>query len=184
MQPEPRYYEFREKHQKSQQFQAYLERIIRSRWPNVQRIEQASERCDKDGTDYWVYLSSGNKYSIDLKVREQDYAKKPRPHGGDDLALETWSVIPKQGNPGKIGWTRDITKRTDYVVWYWIDTQRFFIVSFPILCRIFRKHWNQWREQYKTAPQNSGAWKSECTFVPRSLLEEKIRTWGHGRLKD
>ena len=37
-----------------------------------------------------------------------------------DIALETWSVIEKL----KIGWTRDLNKRSDYVLWFWLDTKR------------------------------------------------------------
>jgi hypothetical protein len=98
-------------------------------------------------------------------------------HGQDDLALETWSVIGQ-----RVGWTRDTGKTTDYVLWFWQDTGRFFLASFPALCTVFASHWEQWWTQYRTRQQDSGGWRSECTFVPRDALVDALNMWGAGHV--
>ena len=129
---------------------------------------------DRRGTDFWVENQRGDHLSVDAKVRAEDWAAKPEPM--DDLALETWSVVEAK----KVGWTRDDTKRTDYVVWYWTDTGRWCLVPFPMLCKVFQKHWEQWAQRYGTHQQytpDCGSYHSECVFVPRTVVWNAI--YGH-----
>lgn len=109
-----------------------------------------------------------------------DYAVE----GYDDLALETWSVVPDERNEGKVGWTRDSTKRTDYTLWFWQDTGRFFLVAFPPLCAVFWRYWTLWRDHYQTERQSSGDWQSECVFVPRPVVVAKLNGWRQGHLPE
>jgi hypothetical protein len=145
-----------------------IETILKDRIPGCYEIQKATEDSDRAGTDYWALRRNLPPLSVDVKVRGTDWAER----GEDDLALETWSVIGK-----KPGWTRDENKRTDYVLWYWADTSRFVLVSFPALCRVFRKYWQEWRATYKVALQDSGAWQSECVFVPRDIVMDRIKAW-------
>ena len=126
---------------------------------------------DRRGTDFWVENQRGDHLSVDAKVRAEDWAAKPDPM--DDLALETWSVVEAQ----KIGWTRDATKRTDYVVCYWTDTGRWCLVPFPMLCLVFQKRWQNWSQRYDTHQQYTpdyGGYHSECVFVPRMEVWNEI----------
>jgi len=149
-------------------------RILQDRIPAAERVEKANGTDDRNGTDYWVYRNhSLPPLSVDVKVRSEDYAT----HGKDDLALETWSVVGE-----KPGWTRDEKKRTDFILWYWTDTGRFFLVSFPALCEIFSRYWWAWRNTYGAHVQTSGDWQSECVFVPRSVVLEKVNAWSNGNL--
>lgn len=148
-------------------------RILRDRIPGCCAVKRAHRQDDRQGTDFWAFRHELPALSIDVKVRETDYA----PRGLDDLALETWSVIGE-----KPGWTRDTHKRTDYVLWYWQDTGRFFLVAFPPLCKVFSRYWKEWREKYQCNEQNSGGWRSECVFVPRLVLIEKLNAWQCGSL--
>jgi len=154
--------------------------LLKSRLPNVANIERATPTDDRHGTDYWVRrVGTSRSLSVDVKVRSKDYAQ----FGSDDLALETWSVCET-----KVGWTRDENKETDFVVWFWTDTGRFFIVSFPILCCVFRYYWRIWKREYRIARQvtltedQANAWTSECVFVPRSILIETMSRWTNGQL--
>lgn len=149
-----------------------IAKILRDRIPGCCDVTKADTDSDRSGTDYWAVRESGlPPLSIDVKVRSSDFAAK----GKDDLALETWSVVRS-----KIGWTRDSAKRTDYILWYWADTTRFVLVSFPALCRVFRAYWQTWRDQYECSVQTSGTWQSECVFVPRDVVMEKIMAWQNG----
>lgn len=134
-------------------------------------MTRADEQADKSGTDYWALRRNLPPLSVDVKVRDEDFA----PRGHDDLALETWSVIGQ-----KPGWTRDQNKRTDFVLWFWRDTHRFFLVSFPPLCRVFDKYWREWAKKYKVANQSSGDWESQCVFVPRPIVVDRLNAWQWG----
>lgn len=151
-----------------------IERILQSRIPACVGVVKANGTDDRNGTDYWAERGDGlPSMSIDVKVREKDWAER----GKDDLALETWSVIGE-----RIGWTRNPQKRTDYVLWYWQDTGRFVLVSFPALCAVFTRYWEQWSREYETARQDSGGWQSECVFVPRKVIMERITAWSCGKI--
>jgi len=171
-----RYYDFTERLTWSQGFlHGGIARILRDRIPHCYDVIPAGQDADRQGTDYWAKRHGLPDLSVDVKVRDEDYAVR----GQDDLALETWSVVG-----GKIGWTRNPDKRTDYVLWFWQDTGRFFLVAFPPLCEVFSRYWQDWRTTYPTAVQTSGEWSSECVFVPRSLVIEKLTAWQSGMIRE
>lgn len=144
------------------------------------RIEKSSAKDDRSGTDWWVHRECGRSLSVDAKVRSQDWRKThPRE---DDLALETWSVVEYK----RIGWTRDVAKQTDYILWLWQDTGRFCLVPFPMLLTVFAENWMVWAMDYRTALQctpdgKRGEYHSECVFVPRKVIWRAIyeRYSGH-----
>jgi hypothetical protein len=149
--------------------------IILVCFPNAVKVEKASSSDDKNGTDYWVTMISGARESVDVKVREKDF-------GQEDVALETWSKVNT-----RIGWTRDLKKRTDYILWLWKSSGRWMLVPFPMLCHVFCKRWETWREEYKTRKQHTNnpdgsRWQSECVFVPKKVVWNEIyRTFGGGK---
>ena len=168
-----RFYDFDERLRWSEGYLTQgVSHILKNRLPACVGIEKANELDDRNGTDYWALRDNLPPLSIDVKVRDTDFKAK---FGQDDLALETWSVIYT-----KPGWTRDVTKRTDFILWYWQDTGRFFLVSFPILLQVFLRYWERWQKDYKTAKQSSATWKSECVFVPRKIVIEKMNSWQTG----
>jgi len=136
-------------------------------------VTRATTDDDRNGTDYWAHRDAGLRpLSIDLKARAVDPTEA---WGEDDLALETWSAIGSH-----IGWTRDPSKATDYILWLWTPTRRFFLVPFPPLCEVFRRYGRGWRKAYGPQRQDSGTWKSECVFVPRAVVIEKLNAWMEG----
>ena len=148
-----------------------IAKILKARIPGCYDVQKADELSDRNGTDYWALRHGLTSLSVDVKVREKDFAQ----YGQDDLALETWSVV--ESRPG---WTRDQEKQTDYILWFWQDTGRFCIVSFPALCCTFQRYWRDWATEYKTARQSSGTWLSECVFVPRQVVLDKLSDWANG----
>lgn len=147
-----------------------IERLLLEEIPGAVNAHRAHTSNDKNGTDWWVEHRSGKHLSIDCKIRTEDFLKS---RGKDDLALETWSVLNR-----KVGWTRDENKRGDYILWLWTDTGRWCLVSFPMLCRVFQKKWEEWSRQYMLRQQETedpaGNWKSECVFVPRHEVWAEI----------
>ena len=148
-----------------------IEDILKSRLPGCCDVVKADKTSDKNGTDYWAIRQELPPLSVDVKIRSEDYKLK----GHDDLALEIWSKLNE-----RVGWTRDMTKRTDFILWYWTDTGRFVLVSFPVLCCVFMKYWQIWYGLYKHAIQNSGGWQSECIFVPRETVMDRVMAWHTG----
>jgi hypothetical protein len=154
------------------------EAFILSRFPNAIKVERASRSDDKNGTDYWIDMESGERESLDLKARKKDFSvNNPEK---DDLALEVWSVLNN-----KVGWTRDTTKRTNWIMWKWDDTKRYMLLPFPWLCGVFEHNWQEWIKQYKAPIQNTVdkwgriRWQSQCVFVPRQVLwNEMLSTYG------
>ncbi len=104
--------------------------FLRYRIPNYKGIVTAAPADDRSGCDYYIerHGPPGGRLAsigIDLKRRSMDYSQQSPP--SDDLALESFSVIEQ----GIVGWTRNGSKATDYVLWYWEDTGRFFLALFP-----------------------------------------------------
>lgn len=143
--------------------------ILLTEIPNAIDVLKADYDEDRTGTDWWVHRLNNRPLSIDLKARSKDF-------GFNDLALETWSVVERK----KVGWTRDETKGTDFVLWFWGDTKRWCLLPFPMLCRVFILEWESWQKIYKTAKQRTdslqGSYHSECVFVPRKVVWEAIIT--------
>jgi len=154
-----------------------IKEILLAQIPGALQIIPAHLKNDKHGTDWWIELAAGKFLSVDVKVREEDFALKP--NGGDDLALETFSVVEKQ----IVGWTRSTEKQTDYILWLWIDSGRWCLVPFPMLCKVFTDNWERWIKLFKKAtqrtPQGNGFYTSECVFVPRKEVWSEIyRVYG------
>lgn len=164
---QPRKYEFGDRMAMSQGFAetADVRSILLAEIPGAVNVQAAATENDKQGVDWWVEMSTARHLAIDAKVRESDWASTHPDE--DDLALESWSVVEKSVP----GWTRDASKRCDYVLWLWKDTKRFCLIPFPMLCRVFSNHWREWCRTYRTArqhtPRESGGYHSECVFVPR-----------------
>jgi hypothetical protein len=147
--------------------------VLKANIPGAVKAEPAEETDDRNGTDWWVYNESGRPISIDAKIRKKDYRDISNGKE-DDLALETLSVIECD----KIGWTRDDTKQTDYILWWWKSTRRWCLVPFRMLCYVYQRHWRQWKAEYRTEVQetrmNGYVYHSECTFVPRKVVWREI----------
>lgn len=169
-------YDFDERLRISQGFSEVIcvESILLGNIPGAVKVFKAHESNDRAGTDWWVEHTRGEFMSVDQKVREKDCTQ----FGNDDLALETWSVVESRIP----GWTRTSNKRTDYILWTWMDTGRWCLLPFPMICKVFEGKWKQWRKSYRTAVQKTPVsngrpgYHSECVFVPRKLVWEEIYT--------
>jgi hypothetical protein len=143
-----------------------IQDILMKNVHGILRIEQADSLSDRNGTDWWLYHRAGHCLSVDAKVRQIDYSRR----GQDDLALEVWSVKEQ----GITGWTLRQDKRTDYILWYWIDTGRWCLVPFGMLSKVFQERLDDWSNEYKHAEQHTpwgdGSYTSECLFVPRKAV--------------
>jgi hypothetical protein len=130
-------------------------------------VLKANRDEDRDGIDWWVECVGGQRLAVDLKARLIDYAASDP--SKDDLALELWSVCGS-----KIGWTRDILKRTDYVLWLWQDMGRWCLLPFKMLSAVFIENLGEWEATFftpmQTTRENGRSWQSQCVFVPRNVV--------------
>jgi hypothetical protein len=144
-----------------------VEEILLDAIPGAVGVRAAGAHDDRNGTDWWVDLFSGDALSVDLKARHEDFSTR----GKDDLALEVWSVVESRVP----GWTRDARKRTDYVMWWWQDTGRWCLIPFQMLCAVFVAHLDEWTTTYQVAEQSTeGRYHSRCVFVPRVVVWREI----------
>jgi len=147
--------------------------ILLANIPGAVRVVRATRSEDRSGVDWWVEREGTTSLGVDCKVRERDWrADHPKE---DDLALETFSVIEKE----IVGWTRDRSKQTDYVLWLWKDTGRWCLIPFAMLCAVFETYWQDWLWTYRAENQTTRrpdgtSYKSQCVFVPRKLVWRTI----------
>jgi len=151
---------------------ANIQELLLANIPGACNVHRASNANDRNGVDWWVEHRSGKFLAIDCKVRSKDFGiKNPK---NDDLALETWSVIEEK----IVGWTAREDKLTDYILWFWMDSGRWCLIPFPLLCNVFLKNSDQWTKEYKVATQKTTGMNSEyhsqCVFVPRRVIWAEI----------
>ncbi len=146
---------------------------------------------DRSGIDYIAKLRGGAEVGIDHKVREKGCARYWR-DGEPELALETYSVVPVNGQPGKTGWTLDESKQTDYTLHTFDPTDSVFcyLLPFQLLRVAFREHIREWRSKYPCYEQQSYdgdlTWRSQAVFVPVRVVLAAIAlemTWRHGNVR-
>jgi len=170
-------YSFRDKlrDSKDKNITKRISSILIENIPGALEISKVTQKEDSEGIDLWVNLYSGERISIDCKIRDEDWSIKNPPR--DDLALETWSVVESN----IVGWTLDVGEKTDYILWFWIDTGRWCLIPFLMLNQVFRINKNKWIKIYQVSRQYTpeGNYHSECVFVPREIVwGEIIRHYG------
>jgi hypothetical protein len=154
-----------------------IEHILLDNIPGACVIEKALKADDKAGVDYWAYRKQARPLAIDAKIRSLDPIEE---FGKDDLALELWSVIENN----VVGWTLDVSKQSDFILWLFEPTARWVLIPFPMLCAVFNQKKALWCSQHKRVVQSSdeGSWHSECVFVPRHEIWAAIyQRYGGGR---
>ena len=137
---------------------------------------------DRRGIDCIVQIGS-KQITLDYKFRTKDPLRFLHI---DDLLLERWSVIPNDNCPhGKIGWTLDPEKQSDYILWVWTDKnipnyRRWYMAPRPILRDVFAVNLEHWEHIYEPIELDERdrrrgiSWKTRCICVPRSVVHDEI----------
>lgn len=162
---------------------------IKSLIPGCIMVEASPKELDMRGIDFIATLRRGATLNIDIKRREPGVSRywsscplfgSPLPE--PELTLEYYSVMPFNGRPGKVGWTLDESKLTDYVLYIFdpSDTAEVFLLPFQLLRSAFIKNAEPWRIhnrvgvcQTNGGPKNGG-WSTESIFVPAWCVIEAI----------
>lgn len=170
------YYDFAERLTFSQgQVADTSENTIRQMLSGCVSVDKTDVATDKTGIDYIARLRRGGEVFIDHKARERGCSRYWK--RGEELALEMWSVKPEKGRHGVAGWTLDEAKRTHYTLHTFdpSDSQQAYLLPFQLLRVTFRRQYGEWTATFPTATQSSGKWRSECVFVPASVVLDHLR---------
>jgi len=140
---------------------------IRHYIPEVLNVIQAHKQNDMIGVDYWLEFAGGRMETVDVKVRQDDYSLR-----GDDrtACLELVANI----GTGKAGWSVDPDKRTDWIIFYYIETGK----SFGYHARQLRSAVNRFLPELeakgKASVQKTGRYESKSLFVSHKELGKAI----------
>ena len=116
-------------------------------------IHQSHPDNDKRGADYILEFRNGKCENLDVKSREKDYYPMP------NVALEY-----RTGN--KDGWTIDIDKLTDWILFLYIDTERASLHHARMLRVSAREHRDQWQQSHQQSTQvSNGGYSSPCVYM-------------------
>jgi hypothetical protein len=147
-----------------------IEQILLNNIPAATSIDISKPQDDMNGIDIFVIRKNDMpKLRIDIKVRAIDPLEQ---YDSDDVALETYSNMAL----GKVGWSRDELKHTDYILWFFTPTGRSILMPFPMLCKVFQEFHVEWKNRFRVAHQHNKFYISECVFVPVKVIWETIQT--------
>jgi len=144
---------------------AKVRKALKKHFPACETIIKNDVKGNDGGVDYYV-SNFIYEYKIDVKVRK-------RSSKDGDVALELWS----NKEVGKVGWTLDSSKKTDYIVWIWDDGHSE-IFYFKDILEVFEERKDIWEKEFFAPTQKTGSggtyYTSQCVFVPISTLKEAI----------
>lgn len=145
---------------------------------SVQRVTDAT--MQRRGIDYVATLRRGAEVLIDHKARERGCSRWWTDRT-PELALEVWSVVPCAGCPkGRVGWSLDEEKATDYTLHTFDDSDSpmALLVPFQLLRVAFRRNGREWLQAYRSADQwtsyGDSGWTSRCVFVPWPTVRDAM----------
>jgi hypothetical protein len=154
---------------------------ITSLLPDCETVIEGTEAEDKAGIDYYAILTSGRRVPIDAKSRKAGSRRywKTEP----ELPMERYSVCPTANTSGKVGWTLDASKLTEYILFTFDpdDSRSAYLLPFQQLRSAFLRWGAAWKATYGKGgdwfyeSSNGGAWTSAAVFVPVSVVTEAVR---------
>lgn len=153
--------------------------------PSAIGTRAATKQEDRSGTDVWIERRGLPALSVDFKHR--DYCPIDR-FRSDDACVETCSVYRGQTQPWRddlrevVGWTINPAKRTDYVVYTWPSKhgRRYWILSFPLLCRTSQIHWREWAVQFGERAAVNAGYRTLSVYPPRLTIAAAMRAISEG----
>lgn len=136
-------------------------------WPELLNVNPAHTDNDRRGVDYWLEFPHGKLEALDVKVRQVDWSMR-----GDDrtACLELISNT----RTGKVGWTLDRDKLTDWVMFFYIDTGKAFIYNARQLRSAVMMQLPNLKASGKPAIQSTANYQSESLFVSHRELGAAI----------
>ena len=161
-----------------------LVRVLLDGIPSSKEMRKATTEADRNGTDWWIARDHGlPPVSVDVKHRDVDPIARWH---SDDACIETTSVyqgIDKEAPwrddyRKKVGWTLDVRKRTDLIVYTWPTdkgARRYWILYFPHLCATAIRNWRAWAREYQEKAVPNKGYLTLCVFPPRVVIARAMK---------
>lgn len=143
--------------------------------PNCIEVRKTNAEVDKRGIDYIARLDHGAFLNIDAKARRAG-SKPFWTQGEPELALELWSVMPKDGKGGKAGWTCSRSSDVDLILYTFDKSEwdKFYLFPFQHLRMAFQHNYRTWSAKWKPRKQENKGWTSQAIFVPASVIIKAV----------
>lgn len=152
---------------------AAIKAACHAQFPELLTVTRAHKENDKLGADYTLEFPGYRHEALDVKIRKKDYSL----HGDDRIAcLE----LVSNTTTGKIGWTLDPAKRTDWVLFYYIESGKRVFYHARELRAAVVAYLPQLRKIGKPSIQQTGRYESTSLFVRHRDLGAAIYHHGQG----
>lgn len=138
-------------------------------------IHKAHKQNDKLGADYTLEFPGYRHQALDVKIRRQDFSLPC--HGGDNRTA-CLELVANTTN-GKIGWSLDPNKITDWVLFYYIESGRWDIYNARELRAAVIRYLPRFRKIGKPETQQTGRYESTSLFVSHRDLSAAIYRNSH-----
>jgi len=156
---------------------AVVRQAIKAQFPEVLAIHAAHSENDKIGVDYWLEFENGAMEALDVKVREEDYTLR-----GDDRTA-CLELVANTGT-GKAGWAVDPAKRTNWIMFFYVETRKAFTYQARELRSAVIAGLDGLKETGKAGHTRTGGYLSEYLFVSHLELGRAIYRNGSKALDD
>lgn len=147
---------------------AAVREAVRKQFPDVLAIHKAHVENDKRGIDYWLEFAGGKMETLDVKIREKDWALRG---DKDNICLE----LASDEGRGKPGWSLDETKLTDWVLFYWEESGHAEIYPARMVRGALQAKRKEWESTKKTAGQVTRTDMRE--YMSRSIFVSGRDIW-------
>lgn len=137
---------------------AAIRLAIKAQFPEVLAIHAAHTENDMIGVDYWLEFGNGAMETLDVKVREKDYATR-----GDDRTA-CLELVANTGT-GKAGWTVDPAKCTNWIMFFYVETRKAFTYQARELRSAVIAGLDGLKKTGKPGHTRTGGYLSEYLFV-------------------
>lgn len=127
----------------------------------IESIETSPLYLQKHGIDKIIKLKDGTCFSVEEKIRENDYG---------DILLETWSVVEK----GEKGWPYKIL--SDYLLYYKSKNRKLYLIQTTLLKIVWSRNHKKWEKKYpkKSTFTKDRNYKTEFICVPEDVFFNEI----------
>lgn len=147
-------------------------------FPELLNVTKAHKMNDMIGVDYWLEFPGGRMEALDAKVRRLDYSK-PAPGRICDDRTACLELVANVGI-GKTGWTLDPAKRTDWILFFYIESGRPFFYHARQLRAAVVAYLPELKKTGQASTQRTGRYESTSLFVRHRDLSAAIFHHGHG----
>lgn len=152
---------------------------VSDRFPDALAIIPAHQKNDRLGVDFWIEFQGGKMERLDAKIRKLDYSSR-----GD--ARTACLELLANCETGKPGWTVDAEKKTDWVLFLYRETGKYFFYRAGELRSIVTANLPHLRTIGKPALQRTatqaGCYTSETLFIDHRTLGKLLYLRDRGQL--